>query len=239
VAKGFWSDFRRNLMRGLAAVLPTALTVALIIWFFQKINTFISTAGMRIGVWIYGDAMRPQIEQFWDKWFLDYVGVLPALILIYLFGIFVASFIGRAIWRALEAMMMRVPLLKQIYPSVKQVTDFLLSERKLEFKRVVAVEYPRKGIWSIGLVTNTSMQTLHGIVGGELLTVFVPSSPAPFTGYTMTLRREEVVDLPITIEEALQFTISGGVIIPSAEQVKAPPQNRIVREVAITAAREA
>ena len=88
----------------------------------------------------------------------------------------------------------------------------------MEFSRVVAVEYPRKGIWSLGLVTGPGMRTVHEQLGGDLLTVFIPSSPTPVTGYTITVRRNEVIDLPMSIDDAFRFTISGGVIMPINQQ---------------------
>ena len=113
----------------------------------------------------------------------------------------------------------RVPVVKQVYPYVKQVTDFLLSERKVEFSRVVAVEYPRKGIWSMGLVTGPGLRTLTRSVRTDLLTVFIPSSPTPVTGYTITVRQDEVIDLPLSIDDALRFTVSGGVIVPASQEL--------------------
>ena len=118
-----------------------------------------------------------------------------------------------------EGGLVKLPGIKQIYPSVKQVTDFFFSDRQVQYSRVVIVEYPRKGIWSLGLVTNTGMRTVDESLPGELLTVFVPSSPTPVTGYTITVRRDEVIDLPISIDEALRFTISGGVIQPPSQQL--------------------
>jgi len=150
---------------------------------------------------------------------LWWVGFLVAIAGVYAIGRFVASFLGRGLWRLIEGTFFRLPIVKQVYPYVKQVTDFLLSERKLEFSRVVAVEYPRKGIWSLGLVTAPGMRTLHGALGGDLLTIFIPSSPTPFTGYTITVRREEVIDLPLSIDNALRFTVSGGVIMPINQQL--------------------
>ena len=105
------------------------------------------------------------------------IGFILSFVLIYIFGRFVASILGRAMWRIIEHSFFRLPVVKQIYPSVKQVTDFLLAERKMEFSRVVAVEYPRKGIWSLGLVTNNGMRTLREELGHDLVMVFIPVEP--------------------------------------------------------------
>jgi uncharacterized membrane protein len=116
--------------------------------------------------------------------------------------------------------MVRLPILRRIYPGAKQVSEFFFSEGKVEFRRVVAIEYPRRGLWSIGFVTGRGFQALMRQAEQELLTVFVPSSPTPITGYIVAVPRREVIDLPITVDEALPFLISGGVIMPPAERLE-------------------
>jgi uncharacterized membrane protein len=121
--------------------------------------------------------------------------------------------------RRLERVITSVPIFKQVYPYVKQVVDFLFSDDKpIKFNRVVAVEYPRRGIWAVGLVTGSSMRSIEE-ESGESLTIFIPSSPTPFTGYTITVPHDEVHELPISIDEALRFTISGGVLVPPQESI--------------------
>jgi uncharacterized membrane protein len=155
--------------------------------------------------------------KFWDT-YLWWIGFALAIVGIYFFGKFIASFVGRAFWRMMERGFLRLPIIKQIYPYIKQVTDFLLSEQKMRFTRVVAVEYPRKGIWAMGLVTGAGMKALKRTATDDLLTVFIPSSPMPVTGYTITVSRDEVIDVPLSIDEALRFTVSGGVILPIHQQ---------------------
>ncbi len=235
MSDGFVDDFRRFFIRGLVAVLPAILTIAILVWLFFKIEQFVGqyiTSAVQWvvvqaicifheGVWNWNglESVRTDVSQFWDDYNLMWIGFVVAFVLIYIFGRFVASFLGRGVWRVAERMFLRVPLIKQVYPFLKQVVDFLLSERKLDLSRVVAVEYPRKGIWAIGLVTGCGMRTVHNHMGGDLLTVFIPSSPTPITGYTITVSRSEVIDLPLSIDEALRFTVSGGVIMPTKEQL--------------------
>jgi len=99
---------------------------------------------------------------------------------------------------------------------VKQITDFLFAQDKKEkiFSRVVAVEYPRKGIWSVGFVTGVGIRKVVESVEKEFLTVLIPTSPTPFTGFVIMVPKEETIELDIQIEDALRFTISGGVITP-------------------------
>lgn len=237
MAEGSGTHFKRFFIRGLAAVLPTVVTIFLIVWVFTAIHKYcgqyINKGGAelttRIVIWNSGaedpDAIsriRSRVYTRWERYYF-WVGFVLAICGIYFIGRFLASFFGRFIWRVMEKTFIQLPLIKQVYPSVKQVTDFLLAERKMEFSKVVAVEYPRKGIWSLGLVTNKAMRTLDTALEGRFVTVFIPSSPTPFTGYTITVRREETLDLPMSIDEALRFTISGGVIQPPHELLEPAP----------------
>ncbi|MBI4718999.1 MAG: DUF502 domain-containing protein [Planctomycetes bacterium] len=152
------------------------------------------------------------------KYKLHLLGFLIAIVLVYFTGFFLASFIGRTTWRATEGLLARIPLIRAIYPHVKQVTDFLLSERPVEFSGVVAVQFPRPGVWSLGLSTGGPILRLQQeFPGKELVTVFIPTSPTPFTGSVIQVPRDEVIGLNMTIDEGLRFMISGGVIKPEAE----------------------
>lgn len=218
---GFWTDFRRFFSRGLAAILPTLLTIALIAWMIRAIDQYIGqyiTAGMQ---WLAMQVWKVDaetIQRVWATWRLNTIDFILSIVLVYIVGRFVGSIIGRTVWHGLERVLIRLPLIKQVYPSIKQITDFIiLNDNKVETSRVVAVEYPRKGIWSLGFVTNSGMKALADATGRELLSVFIPSSPTPMTGYTITVGRDEVIDLPLEYEQALQFTVSGGVVLPSSE----------------------
>ena len=108
-------------------------------------------------------------------------------------------------------------------PLGELVFDFFVRDEpgKVRFRRVVAVEYPRKGIWSIGLVTGDPMRQVQARSDTEFLTVFIPSSPTPFTGYVIAVAAADTMDLNITIEEALRFSVSGGVIVPPSQRLPA------------------
>ena len=152
--------------------------------------------------------------------------VLPAflsgfLLVLYLLGKFVAAGIGRMIVSSLEQLVHRLPLINNVYSSVKQVTDFVFSEREIEFNRVVAVEYPRKGVWSIGFVTGESLLDIRSAANESVLSVLMPTSPMPMTGFTITVRKSEAVDLNITVDQAIQFVVSCGVVVPPQQQLSA------------------
>lgn len=143
------------------------------------------------------------------------------ILLLYLLGKFMAAGIGRFFYSLFEKGIFRVPLVRNVYSAVKQVSEFFFGERAVEFKRVVAVEYPRKDIWSVGFVTGESFLDVRAAANEPVLSVLVPTSPAPMTGFTVIVRRSEVIDLNITVDQALEYIISCGVVVPPHQVAKA------------------
>jgi uncharacterized membrane protein len=143
------------------------------------------------------------------------------LLTLYLLGKFLAAGMGRFFWVQFERVISRLPLVRNVYSSVKQVTDFMFSERQIEYTRVVAVEYPRKGIWSLAMVTSESMLDIRSAANEPVLAVLIPTSPMPFTGFTITVKKSETIDLNITMDQAFQFIVSCGVVVPPHQMTKA------------------
>jgi uncharacterized membrane protein len=104
-----------------------------------------------------------------------------------------------------------------VYKAVKQVSDFFFSEKQVQFRRVVAVEFPRPGMWSIAFVTSDGLSGIRAAAQEEVLGVFIPSSPMPMSGYSLTVLKRDVVDLNITIEEAIQYLVSCGLVMPQRD----------------------
>lgn len=162
---------------------------------------------------------------------------IPALLcifvlILYFTGKFVAIGVGRMLWTTSEKQILhRLPVVRNVYSSVKQVTDFLLNDRELEFTRIVAVEYPRKGIWSLGFVTSESLLDIRSVANEPVMTVLIPTSPMPATGFTVNVKKSETVDLNITLDQALQFIVSCGVVVPD-HQMTRETANRIATQIA-------
>jgi len=157
------------------------------------------------------------IDSFAPPW----LGFLLALVLVFVVGIIFRGVLGRQLLRIIESLIRQIPLIKVIYPYAKQVTEFFFEEKnKIEYETAVAVEYPRKGIWSLGFVTSSGFKTIKETCGAEVVAIFIPSSPTPITGYTILVPRETVIPLDLSVEEVLRFTISGGVIVPPNQVVE-------------------
>ena len=236
---GFAEDFRRFFLGGLAALLPTLITLWLLVWvwdfLWDKVGSHM-IFGIRYvwmtlsdrGVVAYQPAGYIARTLNDDNAGTRVLGVALAVLAVYIVGVFVGNLLGRTMWRVSEVAVMKVPLIRAIYPAVKQVTDFLLSENSGQFQssKVVAVEPHAKGIWSIGLVTGQGLGPLVDATGREMLTVFVPSSPTAFSGYVLVVPKDSVVELPLKVEEAMRLLVSGGVINPTSDSkpvVVVPP----------------
>ncbi len=169
-----------------------------------------------------GDAVyRQYIDHIYLRpYYITPLFLVVFVVLLYLLGNFMAAGIGHFFWRRFEQGIHRLPLVRSVYSSVKQVTDFLFSESNIEYTRVVAVEYPREGIWSLGFVTGESLVDIRGIANEPVVSLLMCTSPAPMTGFTITVRKSEVIDLNITIDQALQYIVSCGVVVPPQQLVE-------------------
>lgn len=156
--------------------------------------------------------------KYLPRWRVIPVFLIMFVGLLYLLGKFLAAGVGRMFWGAFEAGIQRLPVVRNVYSSVKQVTDFVFSEREIEFTRVVAVQYPREGIWSIGFATGESMRDIRAAANEPVVSILMPTSPMPATGFTITVRKSETIDLDITIDQAIQFVVSCGVVVPLHQQ---------------------
>ncbi len=169
-----------------------------------------------------GDAVYRQYidHTYLRPYYITPLFLVVFVVLLYLLGNFMAAGIGHFFWRRFEQGIHRLPLVRSVYSSVKQVTDFLFSESNIEYTRVVAVEYPREGIWSLGFVTGESLVDIRGIANEPVVSLLMCTSPAPMTGFTITVRKSEVIDLNITIDQALQYIVSCGVVVPPQQLVE-------------------
>ncbi|MDF1797841.1 MAG: DUF502 domain-containing protein [Planctomycetota bacterium] len=151
------------------------------------------------------------------------IGVLTSVLLVIWIGWIMTGFVGRRIFAKFDVLLSAVPGVRSIYPLTKQLVDFFVSDTELEFDTVVAVPYPNKYIRSLGFVTSQSLKTIREATGEDLVSIFIPSSPMPMTGYTIHVPKHLLVEIPISIDEALAITVSGGVLVPEHEYVGPGP----------------
>jgi uncharacterized membrane protein len=142
------------------------------------------------------------------------LGVILTFTLLIATGSLAANFFGRKLLDAWEAVLARIPLVSWVYSGVKKVAETLLSPSGQSFRKVLLIEYPRKGIWSLCFQTSSTLAEVQARTEKEVICVFVPTTPNPTSGFIMMVPRDEVTELDMTVDEALRMIISLGVVVP-------------------------
>lgn len=218
--------FKRLFLTGLAAILPLLVTLFLLYTLFEYVDRVTQPITDWFLVSIGADHLRrPFPVLIWVGGVVFYLVIMT--VLIYLIGRVVASYVGGVLFQWFENVFLKFPVVRAIYPYARQVTDFFLSEKTMKFTKVVALEYPRKGVYSIGFLTGDSFTEVQKAGGKKIVNVFVPSSPTPFTGYVVLVPEEELIRLSITVDEVIRHIISGGVITPSRGKALPPVQGGV------------
>jgi len=152
------------------------------------------------------------------------LGVLLSLGVVILTGVFGANIIGQRMVRVLESLLSRIPVVKSLYSSVKQVSDTLFSSSGLAFRKALLVQYPRQGSWTIAFLTGQPGGDVANHLTGEYLSVYVPTTPNPTSGFFLMVPKADVIELDMNVDEALKYIISMGVVAPEprAANVRRP-----------------
>ena len=149
------------------------------------------------------------------------VGVVLSLVLVLLLGYLTSGLLGKTSIAAFDRILHRIPLVRSVYPYTKQLVEFFLSDdNNLEFDSVVAAPYPSDNVWALGFVTGTGMKSINEGLGGEYVSVFVPTSPMPMTGFTVFFERKRLIPIDVPADEALRIVVSAGVLVPPSERVE-------------------
>lgn len=191
---------KRYFFSGLATVLPLFITVYITIWIFRFFDRL---AGNYVNAFL--------LERF--GFTIPGLGLLVTILAVVIIGVISGLLIAKRWAGFLEKIFLKIPFIASIYPSAKQLSDFLFREdKKGTFKKVVLVEYPCPGSYSIGFLTNEKLGHLSPEIKDELLSVFVPLPPSPFSGLTLLVPKNKIVHLDIPVERAIKFIVSCGVV---------------------------
>ncbi len=152
------------------------------------------------------------------------MGAVLTLLIIFVTGVIATNFFGKRLILVWEALLARVPVVKSIYASVKQVSDTLFSDSGNAFRQAVLVEFPRPGAWTIAFVTGKPGGDVANHLNGDYLSVYVPTTPNPTGGYFLMLPRTDVVALDMSVDEALKYIISMGVVAPPTKAKAKQPK---------------
>ncbi|HEX20140.1 MAG TPA: DUF502 domain-containing protein [Acidiferrobacteraceae bacterium] len=193
---------RKYIVAGLLVWVPLGVTVLIIKFLVELMDKSL--------LWI-PEAYRP--EQLMG-FRIPGLGLVLVLFVVLLTGVIVANFFGRKLVQLGEKILNRIPLVRSIYYGVKQVMETMFSGTGKSFRKVVVIEYPRKGIWTLAFLTGDSITSVSDMTGKKMINVFVPTTPNPTSGFFLMLPEEDVMDLNINVDDGLKMIISAGVVVP-------------------------
>jgi uncharacterized membrane protein len=148
-------------------------------------------------------------------------GLVLSVTVLLLTGVLAANFLGAQLLRGWEILLNRIPIVRSIYSSVKQVSDTLFSQKGQSFRQVVLIEFPQRGQWTMGFVVGAPGAQVESKVQAPLVTVYVPTAPNPTSGYVLMVPTEELREIDISVDDALKFHVSLGVVMPSVRSARA------------------
>ena len=198
------SALRKWFVAGLLVIVPVAITVAVLQWI---IGTLDQTLLILPESWRPDRLIGVHIPGF---------GVLLTLTILLVVGAVVSNFLGKKLVTWGDNLVSRIPVVRSIYSSVKQVSDTLFSPSGNAFRTAVLVQWPRPDVWTIGFVTGTPGGDVTNYLVGDYVSVYVPTTPNPTGGYFVMLRKSDCVELKMSVDEALKYVISMGVVVPGA-----------------------
>ncbi len=208
---------KKYIIAGLLVWLPLAITVWVLLWVLGLLDGVFRALASGLA------AVLPAAGEAWLMRLTEVpgLGVVLLLVAMLLTGVFVTNFIGQWWLRQWDQLLSRIPIVKSIYSSVKQVSDTLFSSSGQAFREAVLVQYPRAGSWTIAFVTGRPGGEVALHLNQDYVSLYVPTTPNPTSGFFLMVPRSDVITLEMTVDEALKYIISMGVVVP-APHAQAP-----------------
>ena len=211
----FWAHLkiqtRRHFLTGLLVIVPLGLTFFVVSWIVGFMDSLLEILPHRFHPETYLPFPIPGL------------GVIFTLAIIQFVGLLSANLLGRKVVKTYEVVLDRIPVVRGIYIAVKQLLEQILSSDSDRFRRAVLVEYPRRGIYSIGFVTGTASEVIQKKVQEKMLNIFIPTTPNPTSGYYLLIPEEDTVPLEITVEQAFKLIVSAGMVGPEESNFSQQP----------------
>ena len=201
-------DLKNDLIAGLLVVIPLATTIWLTITIANWVINFLTQIPKQLNPF---QGMHPILVNLLNL----LVGLMVPLLSILLIGLMARNIAGRWLLDVGERLLQAIPLAGQVYKTLKQILETLLKDSNGKFRRVILVEYPRAGIWAIGFVTGIISSEIQAQMSRPMLSVFIPTTPNPTTGWYAVVPEDEVINLSLSIEDAFKIVVSGGIVAPN------------------------
>jgi len=155
------------------------------------------------------------------------LGLIVAVALLTLVGAVTANFFGRTIVAIGERLVARMPVIRTVYGALKQIFETVLAQSSTSFREVVLVEYPRTGVWAIAFVTSQTKGEIGRVTDGDMVNIFLPTTPNPTSGFLLFVPRKDVISLHMTVEEGIKLVISGGLVTPPVSLAEPPERDKL------------
>jgi uncharacterized membrane protein len=201
-------DLKNDLIAGLLVVIPLATTIWLTITIASWVVNFLTRIPKQLNPF---DGMHPILVNLLNL----LVGLTVPLLSILLIGLMARNIVGRWLLDVGEQLLQAIPLAGQVYKTLKQLLETLLKDTNGKFRRVILVEYPRKGMWAIAFVTGAVSSDIQARISRPVLSIFIPTTPNPTTGWYAVVPEDEVINLSMSIEDAFKIIVSGGIVAPN------------------------
>lgn len=203
-------DLKNDLIAGLLVVIPLATTIWLTITIASWVINFLTRIPKQINPF---DQMNPILVDLTNL----AVGLSVPLLCILLIGLMARNIAGRWLLDVGEQLLEAIPLAGAVYKTLKQLLETLLKDTNGKFRRVILVEYPRRGVWALGFVTGNMSNEIQSQMARPMLSVFIPKTPNPTAGWYAIVPEDEVVNISMSIEDAFKVVISGGIVSPNPQ----------------------
>ncbi|MCZ8112284.1 MAG: DUF502 domain-containing protein [Betaproteobacteria bacterium] len=210
---------KKFLVAGLLVWLPLAITIAVLSWLLGAVDGLFAFL-LRVSEAVLPVSAAAPIERLRH---VPGLSVVVLVVVLVLTGVFATNIFGQWWVRQWDRLMHQIPIVKSIYSSVKQVSDTLFSSKGNAFREAVLVQYPRSGAWTIAFVTGRPGGEVATKLPADLLSVYVPTTPNPTSGFFLMLPRAEVIELAMSVDQALKYVISMGVVVPPPAAPKPLP----------------
>ena len=196
-------QLRRYLVAGLLVWIPLGVTIFLLKFFIGLMDNSLR---------LIPEAYRPETLLGFA---IPGLGTILTILIVLITGLLAANLVGRTMVGIWESALERIPVVRSVYSATKNFAEIVFSDSGQSFKKVLLIEYPRKGIYSLAFQTATSLGEVQGRTGEPVVCTFVPTTPNPTSGYIIIVPRKDVIELDMEIDEALKMIISLGVVVPS------------------------
>ena len=204
--------YKKYILTGIISIIPVYITY----WIIEQIFLIVSIPGKNIisyftSLFNFSNEVSIQLITITEYM----LGFILTIMSLFFLGLIISNVVGKKIYSYFETLLNSIPVVNKVYSSIKQIISTISIDNKKSFKKVVMIQYPRKGLWTIAMVTGESTNKNKK----EFYTLFVPSTPNPTTGYMIIISKEDVVNTDLSVEDATKVILSGGLVTPNLDKI--------------------